>query len=355
MWEFIMKSKTKKIISIMLAVAIVATLCVTLAGCGEKTQTFKMDTGNDKASNNQTFTLEKGTTYYINFSDNTDGRHTIRLSANKNVDATIQYRYPYKDNSWKTVQTVGVTKNAKDYTANVYSYTNYPMYNTIQARMNQEYRLVVKPNAKTKLSVGWSRFVQKIDTDFENGKSYAWTPSTTPKQNAFQVKSIFYLSKNEAKVMGALLRDQNFINNLKTLDGKKNIPQSVFDKMTSVIKKAVDTYLKNNKNISKFNSENFATMACECFGELISYSIGLCNLNAQMKSASETLLKATSPMKLTFSQGSSDQPSKNMYSLVVNKLSARKVTINNDVHYVYSLSVPACYAGTFKPYATTKK
>lgn len=347
-----MNTKSKRIISILLVVSIVATLCVALVGCGDNSKSFELTTNSDKIKDTQTLTLGKDTTYYINLTDNTDAYHTITLSANSNVDVTLQTRYPYKKGSWQNVNTIGVTKKEKSVNVKVSSYTDYALYSTTNVRMNQEYRLVVKPNANVKLRVCWERFVQEMDTDFANGKSYAWTPTTTPQQNAFQVKSIFYLSKSEARVMGALLRDQSFIDSIKKLDGQKNIAKSVFDKMTGIIKKAVDTYLNKNKDITKFNSANFAKMVCECFGELISYAIGIWNLNTQMEKASEILLNATTPMKLTFSQGNSEQPSKNLYSLTATKLSARKVTINGKSVTLYNCKVPDCYMGKFTPYAT---
>jgi len=351
-----MKNKTKRIISIVMIIAVVATLCVVLAGCGEQnTKTFELSTSTEKIREKQSYTLEKGTTYYINFSDNTDGYHQIIASASKNVDAVLQTRYPFKNGSWKNVKTIKLTKSNKTENVKVSSYTDYPLYGTTQVRLNQEYRLVITPTAKTQLTVCWERFVHNMDTDFENGKSYVWIPSTTPQQNSFEVKSIFYLSRSEARVMGALLSNQSFINNLKTLDGKKNIPQSAFDKMVGIIKKAVDTYLDKNKDVTKFNSENFAKMACEAFGELISYSIGLFNLNSQMKEASKVLLSAKSPMKLVFSQGNPEQPSKNLYSLTATQLSARKVKINHDMYYIYNCKAPECYMGSFTPYKTTNK
>lgn len=349
-----MKNKAKRIVSIVMIIAVVATLCVVLAGCGEQnTKTFELSTSTEKIRERQSYTLEKGTTYYINFSDNTDGYHRIIASASKNVDAVLQTRYPYHNRSWKNVKTIKLTKSNK--TENVKVSSGIKAIFDTNVRMNQEYRLVITPTAKTQLTVCWERFVHNMDTDFENGKSYVWIPSITPQQNPFEVKSIFYLSRSEARVMGALLSNQSFINNLKTLDGKKNIPQSAFDKMVGIIKKAVDTYLDKNKDITKFNSANFTKMTIEAFGELISYSIGLFNLNSQMKEASKVLLSAKSPMKLVFSQGNPEQPSKNLYSLTVIQLSARKVKYNHDMYYIYNCKAPECYMGSFTPYKTTNK
>jgi len=249
-----MKNK-KRIISIILIVAIVTALVAVLTACGNSSQTVGVVAGTKGKTNEVSKTINKNSTLYVNLGASTrEGSwYYYRLYNTKgNLNVTLQSKNS-QSASWSNVQSYTFSKKNAWGDKEMLEFNNW--IEPKNGRLNsKQYRLKIVPTAKTTVKVG---MVEHADTRSWNGKtSYVWRPASFGNDGGdMKVQYVAYFTKADANLLGKIWKHSSFKQKIYLLNGDgKTISQKALDTILGELKKGLQKSL--NAQLGKKNKMN---------------------------------------------------------------------------------------------------
>lgn len=227
----------KRIISIVLIVALVAALSVALAACGNNSTTVGVTAGSKGKENEVSATIKKNSTLYVNLGASTrEGTfYNYRYyNTNGNLKITVQTKNS-QSASWSDVTNETFSKRNAWSSQSMVEMINWtePKNGRLNSR---QYRLKIVPSADTTVKVRMSEYV---DSRSWNGKtSYVWRPAASGNDSGdMTVQYVAYFTKSDANLLGKIWKHSSFKQKVYLLNGDgKTISQKALNTILGELK-----------------------------------------------------------------------------------------------------------------------
>ncbi len=294
--------KTKKLVSILLLVVIIATLCTMFVGCGNKNQprVYKFNLNLNEPA--KTFNVIKGKIHEFKLAVHADGEHELfgELSAGT-ATIEIQQKGPNIYDAWETTRTVYFTKGKNTCLVNIgTSKLNLEdskiIGNTCRARIS------FSKNAK--FSFGWCEHADLKITDL-NKHCGIWKSASVPKgdNEFFQYKTILYLNPKYSNMLGEVLDKASVRDAIKIFMNQKQINENDREMLFKSLNKII-----SNVNGTQNARLKIVNLLCGALEYLFSAIVNHARFYIQIKQVAKTLINAKTAQRIAFSVGTGINP-----------------------------------------------
>ncbi|MGN0790291.1 MAG: hypothetical protein ACI4MW_02350 [Christensenellales bacterium] len=283
--------KTKKIISVLMIIAVVTSLCVVMTACNDSSITVDMN------KTSSTFDVTSGKTYTINLTTYHDGVHEIigYVSAGT-ATVEIQQKSQVAFSSWKTTEKITFKAGSNSRLVTIGTSDVMVQNNGTTQPMGNSCRILVTFNKNAKARIGWYEYCDNKEANFKKYNYYTWKCKTAPETDVYEYRTILYLNTKFSNALGNVLKNSSAKDAIRIFLDQKQMSTDKYNKMVEAISNAAT-------GLNSTGREGLSQILGSALASIFSSAIQYATFSSEVKKVSNTLLNVKTPQRVAFSLG----------------------------------------------------